>query len=69
MRYLLFLFFILCYSALNSYTIKAKGFVRVKIVEPSDIINTDLYKDYKMINKENYIVYSYINGNFINFVF
>ncbi len=67
MKYIILLLFIFFPLFLNSATVKAKGFVSVKIINKEFLIVADdlLSNNYK----GNEDIYCYKEGNYINFIF
>jgi hypothetical protein len=67
MRYLLLLLLVFLPLWLNSATVKATGFVTVRIISAELMINSDNIISNNL--QANQVVYSYIENNTINFVF
>lgn len=68
MKYLVL--FICIFLSLISYskvTIKATGYVVVRIISNEHLINSDNLVENKQI--DNNFIYSYIDGNTINYIF
>lgn len=68
MKYLaLFICIFLPLISYSKVTIKATGYVVVRIISNEQLINSDILVENKQI--ENNFIYSYIDGNTINYIF
>lgn len=68
MKYLaLFICIFLPLISYSKVTLKATGYVVVRIVSNEQLINSDILVENKQIGNE--LVYSYIKDNTINYVF
>lgn len=68
MKYLaLFICIFLPLISYSKVTIKATGYVVVRIVSNEQLINSDILVENKQIGNE--LVYSYIKDNTINYIF